>query len=214
MKLPPTDSRTPAWPPLGSVKLFLRRVTALRHSWCLSSRRTPKTHVGVGGLALRPTMPSAVLSGWTHPASPGVGRSLACCPSAAGFRRHRVIRSLLPSFSCFRAPSAESHAPRAAHMRHGPAVLGSGAPLRQSAATQEARETGPKIARSLMLPRTRARLHRPVICRASGLTITLVHLGFFCVGWQQSCLRPPGTEVRWFRCKFLGGCEISECILS
>ena len=86
-----SPSRTPAWPPLGSVKLCSRRVTALRHAWCLSSRGTPETHAGVGGLALRPTMPSAVLSGWTHPASTGVGGSLACCPGAALRRRPPCI---------------------------------------------------------------------------------------------------------------------------
>ena len=51
-------------------------------AWCLRSRGTPETHAGVGGLALRPSMLSAVLSGWTHPASPGVGRSWACSSSS------------------------------------------------------------------------------------------------------------------------------------
>ena len=71
-------------PGLGLTdQLCLRRVAALRQAWCLSSRGTPETHAGVGGLALRPTMPSAVLPGWAHPASSGVGRCLACCSGAA-----------------------------------------------------------------------------------------------------------------------------------
>ena len=61
------------WPPLGSVKLLLLRPVGMHGAGVLAGRRRL---VRVSGLALRPTMLSALMSVWTHAVSLGVGRRL------------------------------------------------------------------------------------------------------------------------------------------